>query len=470
MQVMPKLKETLRTNEYRQSGAPAPAPPPQKKDKSGHSNNKGSPNTSTPAQNTEPRSRTIINHQRGGKQPAPPHMQQTSRHASGEADSSEPRRKRILNPGRESQERNQQTTSSGTKRLRVREGDVKGMRHQRSGKSSNPQNPSRDCKTARTAAAVSRARKSAPANGGVKMPKKYPPGVAALREIRHYQRTVESVIPKAPFTRLIRGCMRAYNDTARITSEALLALQLQTEAVATEILSDSQLATIHGKRVTVRAKDVEFIKAFNPTILSLKEKSPERIDFFLLSPPTRQRKPKPPLAYGGKNPRTHGTKQPPPPTLTEESSSDLDAGNDEGSEDDKDNDKDDKKDNDDEVDSIDRGTNSKGPARKYCTKGKGIGFNTGNAEDSDCTTDSEGEKSDVEIDGNIKWQVAKGKQVITSSSDEGSENDEEEDKDEGGKEDQGEAREKEQEEAGEKEQDGRGKTPHGDEGGDEEQD
>ena len=43
-----------------------------------------------------------------------------------------------------------------------------------------------------------------PQKGGVKKPMRYQPGTVALREIRHYQMTMELLIRKLPFNRLVR--------------------------------------------------------------------------------------------------------------------------------------------------------------------------------------------------------------------------------------------------------------------------
>jgi histone H3/H4 len=54
--------------------------------------------------------------------------------------------------------------------------------------------------------------------------------VAALREIRRYQKSTELLIPKAPFARLVREVAHSYRSNLRITSSALGALQEAAEA------------------------------------------------------------------------------------------------------------------------------------------------------------------------------------------------------------------------------------------------
>ena len=45
------------------------------------------------------------------------------------------------------------------------------------------------------------ARKSAPVSTGVKRPKHFRPGAAALREIKKYQKSTEMLLRRAPFQR-----------------------------------------------------------------------------------------------------------------------------------------------------------------------------------------------------------------------------------------------------------------------------
>ena len=79
-------------------------------------------------------------------------------------------------------------------------------------------------KAPRKQLATKAARKSAPATGGVKKPHRYRPGTVALREIRRYQKSTELLIRKLPFQRLFE---------------------------------DTNLCTIHAKRVTIMPKDIQ---------------------------------------------------------------------------------------------------------------------------------------------------------------------------------------------------------------------
>jgi histone H3-like centromeric protein A len=84
------------------------------------------------------------------------------------------------------------------------------------------------------------------------------PGLRALREIRHYQRSTNLLIPKLSFARVVRevgGRLSRYGDDLRWTSLALEALQTAAETYLVALFEDVNLCAIHGKRVTIMVKD-----------------------------------------------------------------------------------------------------------------------------------------------------------------------------------------------------------------------
>ncbi|KAH0776291.1 hypothetical protein KY290_007702 [Solanum tuberosum] len=84
------------------------------------------------------------------------------------------------------------------------------------GPSATPSTPTR--KTTRTAPATS-VQKS-------KQEKRYRPGTVALREIRHFQKTWNLVIPAAPFIRHVREVSHFFApEVTRWQAEALIAIQ-----------------------------------------------------------------------------------------------------------------------------------------------------------------------------------------------------------------------------------------------------
>jgi len=87
------------------------------------------------------------------------------------------------------------------------------------------------------------------------------PGIVALREIRRYQKSVDLLISKLPFQRLVR-CI-AYNELRkdyRFQSTAIGALQTAAEAYLTELFEDTNLCAIHAKRVTIMPKDIHLAR------------------------------------------------------------------------------------------------------------------------------------------------------------------------------------------------------------------
>jgi hypothetical protein len=57
--------------------------------------------------------------------------------------------------------------------------------------------------------ATKASRKSAPSTGGVKKPHRYRPGTVALREIRHYQKSTDLLIQRAPFLSAYRQVLES---------------------------------------------------------------------------------------------------------------------------------------------------------------------------------------------------------------------------------------------------------------------
>lgn len=82
----------------------------------------------------------------------------------------------------------------------------------------------------------------------------------ALREIRHYQRTTDTLIPKLPFSRLVREVLSMFNKDYRIQSLALQALQESAEVFLVGLLERANLCCIHARRVTVQPPDMKLVR------------------------------------------------------------------------------------------------------------------------------------------------------------------------------------------------------------------
>jgi histone H3 len=94
------------------------------------------------------------------------------------------------------------------------------------------------------------------ADGKPKPPHRWRPGTVALREIRRYQKGTELLIRKLPFQRLVREVAQDYKNDLRFQATAILALQEAAEAYLVNLMEDTNLCAIHGKRVTIMPKDI----------------------------------------------------------------------------------------------------------------------------------------------------------------------------------------------------------------------
>lgn len=90
------------------------------------------------------------------------------------------------------------------------------------------------------------------------MRRRYRPGDLALQEIRRYQKSVDVIIPKLPFQRVVREITYRITGQTEIRYQgaALDALQAAAEAYIVGLFEDSYLMTLHAKRVTLMEKDI----------------------------------------------------------------------------------------------------------------------------------------------------------------------------------------------------------------------
>ena len=95
-----------------------------------------------------------------------------------------------------------------------------------------------------------KARKLAPATGGIKKPHRYRPGTVALRDIRKYQKSTELLIRKLPFQRLVRQIAQEFKQELRFQSTAILALQEAGEAHCSAADHPDTRSRIAGAAIT----------------------------------------------------------------------------------------------------------------------------------------------------------------------------------------------------------------------------
>lgn len=121
----------------------------------------------------------------------------------------------------------------------------------------SPQRPAAARIPRPTAAKQKPQRRAAPKQlkARVKKPKTLKRGVGALREIRKYQKSTNLLIPKLPIGRLVREI----GNGKRFTPTAIEATHTAAEHYLTKVMEDANLCSIHGKRVTVQPKDIQFV-------------------------------------------------------------------------------------------------------------------------------------------------------------------------------------------------------------------
>ena len=97
--------------------------------------------------------------------------------------------------------------------------------------------------------------------GKVKKTRKYWPGTVALCEIWWYQKSMELLIQKLPFSRLVREITQEVGKTdMHFQGSTIIWLQEAAEAFLVSLLEDANLCTIHAKRVTIMPKDVQLAR------------------------------------------------------------------------------------------------------------------------------------------------------------------------------------------------------------------
>ena len=90
--------------------------------------------------------------------------------------------------------------------------------------------------------------------------KRYRPGALALAEIRKYQQSTESLIPRLPFRRLVRELMQSKKQDIRMQETALEALQEAAETYLVRLLDDANLCALHAQRVTLMPRDIQLAR------------------------------------------------------------------------------------------------------------------------------------------------------------------------------------------------------------------
>lgn len=92
----------------------------------------------------------------------------------------------------------------------------------------------------------------------VKKKRRTRPGVGALREIRKYQQSTDTLIRRMPFQRLVREIAQdVCKESMRFQVSSIAALQQAAEMYLVQVFEDANLCTMHRKRVTILPKDIQ---------------------------------------------------------------------------------------------------------------------------------------------------------------------------------------------------------------------
>uniref|UniRef100_A0A1A9ZGI5 Core Histone H2A/H2B/H3 domain-containing protein n=1 Tax=Glossina pallidipes TaxID=7398 RepID=A0A1A9ZGI5_GLOPL len=82
-----------------------------------------------------------------------------------------------------------------------------------------------------------------------------------LREVRHLQMRTDFMIPRLPFSRLVREIIAQHSTiVCKMTATAFEALQTATEMYVGQRLQDAYMLTLHRKCVTLQVKDMKLIQ------------------------------------------------------------------------------------------------------------------------------------------------------------------------------------------------------------------
>ena len=94
-------------------------------------------------------------------------------------------------------------------------------------------------------------------DGSVKTLHRHRPGTVALHEIQMYQTSIELLIRKLPFQRLVQEIAHNFTTDLYFQSSAIMALQKAGDIYLVGLFEDTNLCAIHAKHVTIMAKDVQ---------------------------------------------------------------------------------------------------------------------------------------------------------------------------------------------------------------------
>ena len=103
-----------------------------------------------------------------------------------------------------------------------------------------------------------------PTGNGSPTKHRFRPGTRALLEIKKYQKSTDLLIRKLPFCRLVRQITHDHytrpGEVFKFQDSALGALQEAAEAYLVELFEDSNLCSLHTRRITVMVRDIQLAR------------------------------------------------------------------------------------------------------------------------------------------------------------------------------------------------------------------
>ena len=95
---------------------------------------------------------------------------------------------------------------------------------------------------------------------GKPIKRRYHPGTKALCETHKFQKSMELLIPKMAFLRIIREMLQCESMGYRIQADAVLVFHEATKAYLIWLMEDTNLCAIHAKCVTILPKDMQLAR------------------------------------------------------------------------------------------------------------------------------------------------------------------------------------------------------------------
>lgn len=86
---------------------------------------------------------------------------------------------------------------------------------------------------------------------------RFKPGTKALREIKKLQKSTETIIPHAPFSRLVYEVLRKRMPDAKMSKSGMGSLQEAVETYCIDLLKSSNNYAIHARRKTIQGEDLK---------------------------------------------------------------------------------------------------------------------------------------------------------------------------------------------------------------------